>query len=61
VRQNSIFRLIYDEKSKCDLEHGLSLLVRDDGRGDKFYICFECRKVFEVGVGRVRNAGEKKC
>lgn len=43
-----------DEKSICKYcgKH-VELLAPSFTKGRMFYICFDCRKVFEVGVGEV--------
>jgi uncharacterized protein with PIN domain len=43
-------------KSTCSKCHGpLTLLQRKDGFASMFYICWNCQKVFQAGVGEVQE------
>ena len=49
------------EKSFCPIcSEPVSLLASDDlKRQHSFYICFLCKEVFEVGVGKVKKVGHE--
>lgn len=53
--------LQHDEKSSCKYcDKYVELLTPEwpERRSKMFYICFDCRKVFEAGVGEVKRVSD---
>lgn len=56
-RKSHKYIMIPAEKSHCpsNPDHKIVLLCREDQppRSNDFYICFDCRRIFQIGVGEV--------
>lgn len=45
-----VYALVRMTRSRCPQEHPVTLLSPDTFSAPIFYICFECRTVFQAGV-----------